>query len=321
MHLTVTIALGVDVCKGWLDVFHSGAAQAQRFENSQAGLRALTDWLRTQPAVQVIVLEATGGYEALAFRTLSAAGFKVALLNPKRVRDFARGAGILAKTDRLDAAVLARYARAVGVHVSVPKSAELLELQAWLQRRMQLVAMQTAERNRRALAGAAVRKHIDRSLKRLQADIKAIDQKLKAALQAQGPLSDKLALLNGLKGLGPVVRAWLIAALPELGTLDRRRIAALVGVAPFACDSGSYRGQRHIRGGRAHLRCMLYLATLSATRHDPTFKRFYQSLLARGKAKKVALVACMRKLLTIINAVFRQNTPYRGRLAPAGHSC
>jgi transposase len=315
MHLKANIALGIDVCKRFLDVVHSTNAQACRFDNSPAGLSALMRWLSTQPAVQVMVLESTGGHEALAFRTLSAAGSNVAVVNPKRVRDFARAAGILAKTDRLDAAVLAQYAIAMGVNVSVPKNTAVVELQAWLHRRTQLVAMQTAERNRRALASPSVRKHIDRFLKLLRADIKSIDQKLKAALKAQPAWSDQLALLDGLKGLGPLTRAWLIASLPELGALDRRRIAALVGVAPFACDSGSYRGQRHIRGGRAHLRTMLYLAALSATRHDPTLKAFYQSLLARGKAKKVALVACMRKLLTIINAIFRQNTPYRGRLA------
>jgi transposase len=315
MHLKATIALGVDVCKRHLDVFHSGSGAAQRFANSQAGLSALMGWLKEQPAVQVVVLEATGGHEMLAWRTLSGAAQCVAVVNPKRVRDFARGAGILAKTDRLDAAVLARYAIAVGVNVTAPKSAELVDLEAWLHRRMQLVSMQTAERNRRALAPAAVRQHIDRCVKRLQADIKAIDQRLQAALKAQHTWRDKLALLDGLKGVGPLMRAWLIAALPELGNLDRRRIAALVGVAPFACDSGSYRGQRHVRGGRTQLRTMLYLACLSATRYDPKLKAFYQSLLARGKAKKVALVACMRKMLTIINAVFRQNTPYRGLLA------
>lgn len=170
MHLKANIALGIDVCKRFLDVVHSTNAQACRFDNSPAGLSALMRWLSTQPAVQVMVLESTGGHEALAFRTLSAAGSNVAVVNPKRVRDFARAAGILAKTDRLDAAVLAQYAIAMGVNVSVPKNTAVVELQAWLHRRTQLVAMQTAERNRRALASPSVRKHIDRFLKLLRAD-------------------------------------------------------------------------------------------------------------------------------------------------------
>lgn len=311
MHLEIKIALGIDVCKSFLDVFHSGTAQAQRFDNTAAGVKALLLWLKTQPAVQVMVMESTGGYEALALRLLSKAARAVARVNPRRVRDFARGAGILAKTDRMDAQVLAQYAIAVGVNVTAAENPARLELQAWLQRRAQLVAMRTADRNRRALAHPCMRQAIDRSLRFFNAQIKDIDQRIKLAIQGEA-WRDKLALLEGLKGIGPLTRAWLIASLPELGVLDRRRIAALVGLAPFACDSGTYRGQRHIFGGRATVRSALYLAALSATRHEPTFKRFYQSLLARGKPKKVALVACMRKLLTIINAIFRQNTPYRG---------
>jgi transposase len=311
MHLKVTMALGIDVCKQFLDVFHSGSAQAQRFRNSRDGLRRLQTWLQTQQVPDVIVMESTGGYVALAFKTLSARSVPVVRVNPRRVRDFARGAGILAKTDRLDASVLARYAIAVGVSVTPVREPIAEELQQWLQRRAQLVQMRTADLNRRALLQAPMRRTIDRMLRFLNAEIELIDRRIAQTIPAQALWRDKLALLEGLKGLGLITRAWLLASLPELGLLDRRRIAALVGVAPYAVDSGTYRGQRHIFGGRAPLRSALYLAALSASRFDPKFKAFYQSLLARGKAKKVALVACMRKLLTVINAVFRSNTPYR----------
>jgi transposase len=294
--------LGIDVCKQFLDVFHSGSAQAQRFRNTRAGLRRLQTWLQAQQLPDVMVMESTGGYEALAFKTLSANSVPVVRVNPRRVRDFARGAGILAKTDRLDASVLARYAIAVGVSVTPPREPAGEELQQWLQRRAQLVQMRT------------MRRTIDRMLRFLNVEIELIDRRIAQIIQAQALWRDKLALLEGLKGLGLITRAWLLASLPELGLLDRRRIAALVGVAPYAVDSGTYRGQRHIFGGRAPLRSALYLAALSASRFDPKFKAFYQSLLARGKAKKVALVACMRKLLTVINAVFRTNTPYRASL-------
>lgn len=317
MHLKATMALGIDVCKRWLDVFHSVTKQARRFENSARGLKELLAWLKSQPAVDVIVMESSGGYERSVLKALSAGSVPVARLNPRRVRDFARGAGILAKTDRLDAAVLARYAIAVGVELAPLAEPAREELQQWLQRRAQLLQMRTADLNRRALASRPLRQMIDRTLRHLNVQIKHIDQRVAELIRTQACWGTKLALLDGLKGLGPMTRAWLMASLPELGVLDRRQLAALVGVAPFAVDSGTYRGQRHIFGGRARVRSVLYLAALSATRFDPKFKAFYQSLLARGKAKKVALVACMRKLLTVINAVFKTNTPYRGHLQPA----
>jgi transposase len=317
MHLKVTMALSIDVCKEFLDVFHSGNAQVLQFRNSQAGLVKVQTWLNAQPLPDVIVMESTGGYEALAFKTLSAGGVPVVRVNPRRVREFARSAGILAKTDRLDAQVLARYAIALGVEVSAPKDSAREQLQMWLQRRIQLVAMRTADLNRRALVPTTMRRNIDRMVRFLNAEIALIDRRITQSLGAEGGWRDKLALLDGLKGVGMITRAWLIASLPELGVLDRRRIAALVGLAPFAVDSGTYRGQRHICGGRPALRSILYLAALSASRYDPKLSQFYRSLLARGKPKKVALVACMRKLLTIINAIFKTNTPYRGQLQHA----
>lgn len=316
MTLNTKIALGIDVCKSFLDVFHSLTRARARFANDAAGLAQLLAWLERQGTPTVVALEATGGYERLCWETLEAAGLAVARVNPKRVRDYARAAGILAKTDRLDAEVLARYALAVPIRTTPVKDGRLAELEAWLVRRAQLVEMRVAEGNRALLAPAPLRRRIEVHRRALAREIAAIEARLRAALKEHAPWHAQLARLDGLKGVGANTRAWLIAGLPELGRLDRRRIAALVGIAPFACDSGGYRGSRHIRGGRANVRTALYLATLSAVRHDPRLKAYYQGLLARSKPKKVALVAAMRKLLTIINAVFRSGEPYR--LCPAG---
>jgi len=318
MTLKISIAVGIDVCKPFLDVFHSHARARVRFANDQEGIAGLLDWLSAQGPSDVIALEATGGYETLCWQVLEAYGLPVARLNPKRVRDYAKAAGILAKTDRLDAEVLARYALAVPLRITAPKAAPLRELEAWLVRRAQLIEMRVAEANRKLLVPKAVQSRIDVHLRSLQREIEHIDARLAAALHNDAAWREKLALLDGLKGIGPNTRAWLIAALPELGNLDRRKIAALVGLAPFARDSGGYRGSRHIGGGRAHVRTALYLAALSAVRHDPRLKAFYQGLLARGKPKKVALVACMRKLLTILNAVFHSGQPYRAPSAAVG---
>lgn len=318
MTLTISIAVGVDVCKRYLDVYHSSTRAHSRFDNDPPGVAGLLDWLTAQGNADIVVLEATGGYEALVWHALEAYGLKAARVNPKRVRDYAKAAGVLAKTDRLDAEVLAAYALHVPVRVTTPKTAVLRDLEAWLTRRAQLIEMRVAETNRRLLAPKAVQKRIDVHVRALNREIDDIDARLQAALADNPDWREKLARLDGLKGIGPTTRAWLIATLPELGRLGRRQIAALVGVAPFACESGTYRGRRHIRGGRAALRTALYLATLTAVRHDRRLKAFYQGLVERGKPKKVALVAAMRKLLTILNAVFRSNEPYRVHAGCAG---
>jgi transposase len=315
MTLTISIAVGIDVCKQFLDVYHSRTRAHSCFGNDPEGIASLLDWLTAQGSADMIALEATGGYEALCWQTLEAYGLPMARLNPKRVRDYAKAAGILAKTDRLDAEVLARYTLAVPVRITAPKSAPRRELEAWLLRRAQLIEMRVAETNRRLLAPKAVQRRIDVHLRALRRGIDDIDARLQNALHGNEAWREKRARLDGLKGIGPNTRAWLIAALPELGSLGRRAMAALVGVAPFACDSGRHRGGRHIRGGRAHVRTALYLATLSAVRHDPRLKTFYHGLLARGKPKKVALVAAMRKLLTILNAIFRSGQPYHAPVA------
>jgi transposase len=311
MTLTISIAVGVDVCKRFLDVYHSQTRMQSRFDNDPQGIADFLEWLNAQEKADVVIFEATGGYEVLAWQAIEACGLPVARVNPKRVRDYAKAAGVLAKTDRLDAEVLARYALHVPVRATAPKAAPLREMEAWLTRRAQLIEMRVAETNRRMLAPKAVQRRIDVHLRALNREIEDIDARLKTVLAGNDAWREKLARLDGLKGIGPNTRAWLIAALPELGALGRRQIAALVGVAPFARESGSFRGRRQIRGGRAHVRTALYLATLTAVRHDPRLKAFYQGLLERGKPKKVALVAAMRKLLTILNAVFRSDQPYR----------
>ncbi|MFZ5537229.1 MAG: IS110 family transposase [Pseudomonadota bacterium] len=311
MSLQTRIAVGVDISKARLDVFHGGAQQHRQFDHSPAGIATLLAWIKACGAVDVVVIEASGGYEMTLWRALCAANIPVARVNPKRSRDFARALGLLAKTDRIDAKVLALFGATLAIAPDRPKDKDLQEMEAWLTRRQQLVEMRVAEQNRRPLAPQTVQKRIDLHLDHLQQEIDQIDQDLAKQIAQHPAWNQKLALLDGLKGVGANTRAWLIAALPELGSLNRRQIAALVGLAPMAHESGTYKGQRRIYGGRASVRTALFLACLSAVRFDPRMKDFYQRLLDAGKPKKVALVAAMRKLLTIINAVFRSGEPYR----------
>ncbi|WP_172649454.1 transposase [Thiolapillus brandeum] len=213
--------------------------------------------------------------------------------------------------DRIDAYVLARFGATLSIEPNRPKGKDLQEMEAWLVRRHQLVEMRVAEQNRRRLAPKNVQKRIDLHLRQLQREIDRIDKDLAERIQKNSVWYQKLALLDGLKGIGANTRAWLIAALPELGQLNRRQIAALVGLAPMAHESGSYKGRRRIYGGRSAVRTTLFLATLSAVHHDARMRDFYQRLVNAGKPKKVALVAAMRKLLIIINAIFRSGEPYR----------
>lgn len=305
------IAVGIDVCKEHLDVFHSASAERERFRNDSAGIAALLGWLKARSSAEILVLEATGGYELLAATMLTAATLPVAVVNPRQVRDFAKASGRLAKTDRLDAEVLAAFALAVHLTPRPLPDAQTRELQASLARRTQLVEMLVAEKNRLLLATPRIQRQIEAHIAWLEKQLSGSDEELKRTLEQSPVWQAKLDLLKDLKGIGLQTRAWLIAGLPELGRLDRRRIASLAGIAPFNRDSGRYRGRRCIYGGRASVRTALYMATLSAVRHDPRLRAHYQQLLARGKPKKVALVACMRKLLTIVNAIFRSGQPYR----------
>jgi transposase len=311
--------VGIDVSSQTLEVASSAVPSSTwQVSNDAAGIEALAAQLSTA-APALIVLEATGGYEFEAACALQAAGLAVAVVNPRQARDFARAMGALAKTDALDARMLAAFARVLHQHpererfVKPLAGAELQRLQALVLRRRQLVQMLTAERQRLRLSHAAARPSIERVIEFLKAELDGCDAEVAAHVeQHHGELA---AALASVPGVGAASVAVLLAELPELGTIDRRRVAALVGVAPLNRDSGQMRGQRSIWGGRADVRRTLYMATLSAVRFNPVLKAHYEHLLAAGKRKKVALVACMRKLLTILNAIAKHRSQWNPDLA------
>lgn len=301
--------VGIDVSKDRLDIHVLPSKDQRSVANTQVEISELLKWIEARRPT-LVVLEPTGRYETQVAATLARAGIPVAVVNPRQVRDFARATGVLAKTDTLDAAVLARFAQVVQPEARTLASEATEQLDALLTRRRQLVEMQTAERLRFRTAQGLVRKNITEHLAWLNAQIKSVDKELSDSIRQSPVWREKEDLLKGVPGIGRVTTASLLAELPELGTLSRRKIAALVGVAPFASDSGKTRGKRIIWGGRRTVRSTLYMATLTATRCNPTVKLWYQNLLAQGKAKKVALVACMRKLLTVLNAMFRDQKPW-----------
>ena len=261
------------------------------------------------------MLEATGGYEASVAAALSSVGIAVAVVNPRHVRDFAKALGRLAKTDRVDAQVLAQFAVAVRPAVRPLAGAQAVELDALVTRWRQVVEMLTMEKNRRQRATPAVRPGITAHIAWLEGQLQQVDEDLQRAVQDSPLWQVQGDLLRSVPGVGPTLTVTLLAELPELGTLDRKEIAALVGVAPFNRDSGTRRGQRTCWGGRAGVRSVLYMATLSATLCNPVIRAFYCRLLADGKARKVALVACMRKFLTILNAMIRNGRPWSPQTA------
>lgn len=302
--------IGIDVSKQWLDVGELPGRSARRFSNDEPGLEAMLEWLQVQPP-ELIVLEATGGYETRAATTLASRGMPVAVVNPKHVRDFAKAFRILAKTDRIDALVLAAFAQKVRPQVRPLPDEERRELIDLVDRRRQLVTMRAQERTRLALASPLARKDIKAHITWLDKRIDSLDTDLTATLRKSSLWKAKEQLLKTVPGVGRVTILTLLARLPELGELNRRAIAALTGLAPFARDSGQRRGQRSIWGGRADVRSVLYMATIAALRTNPAIKNFYLRLIAAGKPTKVAITACMRKLLTILNTMMRTNTPWR----------
>ena len=310
---TDAVYVGVDVAKEWLDVGVWPGGASFRVANDESGVAGLIE--RICPlGPSAVVLEASGGLETLAASELHTAGLMVAVVNPRQVREFARGLGQLAKTDRLDAIVLAQYAqsaRSLGrlLPLRLLEEAEA-ELKALVARRRQLIAMLVAESNRRERAPKVVRKSVVQSIKRLKRAVAEVEAQLREVLGNSPPQQAKATLLGAVPGVGPQLTLTLIAELPELGRLNRHQIAALAGLAPMADESGKFKGRRAIAGGRSHVRNMLYMASLSAVRHNPALRATYRALLERGKAKKLALVACMRKLLVILNAMLRDNTPW-----------
>jgi len=295
------LACGVDVSKAALDVAIHGSSQVRSFANSIAGFRKLAAWLLPQAPSQV-VLEATGGYEQAALDALFLSGLPMVRVNPRQVRDFAKASGQLAKTDRLDARVLAHLAATIPLMRYQPKSDWQRRLTEWHQRRGHLVEMIGAERQRlERITDSALRTWSRRHLASLQKEVRRMDIEIKSQVAAQASLDP----LRSLKGVGPVLQTTLACQLPQLGTLDGKAIAKLVGVAPLARDSGLMRGRRHVWGGRSEIRAVLYMATLTTIRYEPKLRDFYHGLRARGKVPKVAIVAAMRKLLVILNARMR----------------
>ena len=306
--------VGIDVSKHWLDVGIRPARRAERLANDEAGIEVCVVQLGAV-APERIVLEASGGLELPLVAALAAAALPVVVVNPRQVRDFARATGRLAKTDALDAQVLAHFAEAVRPELRPLPDAETQALRDLVARRRQLVAMLVAERQRRRAARAAVRPGIEAHIAWLQQALAQLDDQLQTSVQLSPHWRAHDQLLRSVPGVGPQLARTLLAQLPELGQLDRRRIAALVGVAPYNRDSGQWRGSRSIWGGRASVRAALYMSALVASRHNPVIRDFYQRLLARGKPKKSALTACMRKLLVILNAILKTNTPWQAPLS------
>jgi transposase len=303
------VFVGIDVSAKRLDVAVDRAA-VESFTNEDAGIAALCRRLDAL-SCELIVLEATGGYEALVVASLAAVGLPVRVLNPRQVRDFARATGLLAKTDRLDAQVLREFAERLRPVVLPQKSEQERELSAIVSRRRELVQMLVAEKNRLKLAIGSVRKDITAHIRFLEKRIDDTDTDLRRQIRAHESFRFTDELLQSVPSIGDVSSSTLIALLPELGSLSHRKIAALVGLAPFNDDSGRRTGRRHIWGGRSAVRSALYMATISALRFNPPIRATYLRLVAAGKPKKVALTACMRKLLTILNAIVRDQTPWR----------
>jgi transposase len=303
---------GIDLSEDALDLALSDGTFKQ-LPTTEAGLAAAAEMLA---GCELVVIESTGGLEFNVAATLVAAGIPVAIVNPRQVRDFARATGLLAKTDRLDAETLALFAERVRPTPRPLKDEQTAELEALVMRRRQLVEMRVAEQQRRRRATSErVKASIDKVIAMLDQQVDEIDARLRKAIEQSPIFRAKDKLLRSMPGVGPTLSAVLIARLPELGALSHREIAALVGVAPFAYESGRWRGQRSVWGGRRDVRCTLYMATLVAVRHNPLLRAIYQRLLARGKAKKLALVACMRRLLIWLNAMMKTELDYRPALA------
>jgi transposase len=304
--------VGIDVAKAQLDIAVRPAGERWAVPNDADGVVTLVERLQALHPT-LIVLEATGGLERIATAALATAGLPVVIVNPRQARDFARATGQLAKTDALDARALAHFADVIRPTPRPLPDTQTQELRALLSRRQQLIGMRTAEQNRLAGTSERLTQDIEAHIAWLNARIATLDADLETMLRASPLWRENDDLLQSVPGIGPVCARTLLLELPELGTLTRQQIAALVGVAPLNCDSGTLRGRRTIWGGRAHVRTVLYMGTLVATRFNPQIKVFYQRLLAAGKLKKVALTACMHKLVTILNAMLKHRTSWHAQ--------
>jgi transposase len=302
-------SVGIDVSKGTLDV--ALGTEVVSFDNTPEGHARLVERLTPMRPARIVV-EATGGYERALVGALSAAGLMVVVANPRQVRDFAKALGILAKTDRIDARVLARYGEALKPEPRPLPSPEVQALEALVSRRKQIVGMLTEEKNRlKQTASPRVLKSIHAIVEALTMELEDLDGQIGELIRSSPVWKEAAARLESVPGVGTQTACVLLAHLPELGTLDRQRIGALVGLAPMNRDSGKMRGKRHITGGRAVVRTALYMAALVGVRHNPILKRFYDRLIAAGQPRKSALIASAHKLLTILNAMIRDQSDWR----------
>ena len=308
-ELTKSVNIGIDVSKDWLDISVLPTGESWRTENNIGNMDALIKKLEALKPER-IVIESTGGYEQMVTAQLILAKLPVSRVNPRRVRYFARSIGQLAKTDTIDAKNLAYFGEVVKPALTTLPTEQEQVLSALLTRSEQLVAFLVAEKNRMQLAADKVKPSLNEHITWLKNEIKSLDKEISDFIDNSPDLKEKDELLREVKGIGPKTSAKLIADVPELGKCDRKQIAALIGVAPYAQESGRKKGQRSISGGRPDVRTIMYMATLAATRSNEVIKVFYQRLLKAGKKKKVAIVACMRKLLTMLNAMVRDRKPW-----------
>jgi transposase len=314
--------IGVDVSQDYLDVYVRPTAAHQRFANTAQGIANLLDWVRPH-AAERIVFESTGPYQKAAVGALLSAGLPAVVVNARQVRDFAKAMNYLAKTDAIDAAIIAHFAEVATTTVRPLESQELRDLRELYDRRGQLVRLLATEKNQRhsatvAGASAKILKSIDTLIEHLKNLIKDLEQRMEAIVENSAAFQARDEVLQTITGIGPQVARTLLAYLPELGRISRQSITALVGLAPFNDDSGKHAGLRHIRGGRSKVRVGLYQAAVAAIRHCPRMKAYYAALKARGKASRVAIIAVARKLLVLANAMIRDMAPYK---APANSVC
>ena len=308
--MRMDVYVGIDVSKVRLDIAARPAGEAWSLPNDEEGIEELLDRLgKMRPSL--VVLEASGGYERPVVAALAAARLPAAVINPRQARDFAKATGKLAKTDELDAQALAHFAEAVKPEVRPVPDEQAREFAAIIARRRQVVGMLVAEGNRLETAVSPVRERIEAHIEFLKAELEDLDADLDRVIRGSSVWREKDELLRSVPGVGPKVSATLLANLPELGTLENKKLAALVGVAPLNRDSGVFRGKRKVWGGRATIRQMLYMAAVTAARCNPVFQEFYGRLIAAGKPKKVALTACMRKLLAVLNSMLRHRTRWQ----------
>jgi len=306
--------IGIDVAKQYFDLHILETGQDRRMENSAGGIAKFVA-LCNKIKPELIVMEATGGYELILAATVQAEGFAVAVVNPRRIRDFARAAGQIAKTDKLDARIIAQFAATMEPMPTEQINESTQKLKALVARRNQLVGLHTAESNRLEHAnGKEIRRSIAAVLKVIESQLKTIDRQITEHIDNTPRLRQRSEILDSVPGIGPTTANMLVTELPELGRLNRRQIAALVGVAPIARDSGTFRGKRTTGGGRKKIRSRLFMPTLVAVRHNPVLRAYYNKLLGRGKCNMVALVAVMRKLICIMNTMAKNNQKWNPNL-------